>query len=196
MNERTNGLTADFPKDASLQSDLERVLLNQDQITEKVEELGERISHDYAGKDLVLIGVLKGVLMFLADLSREIKIPHQLDLVGAQSYREGNRPASQVVLTKDVEFDLHGRDVLIIEDIYDTGHTLGVLHEMIKMHRPASLEICALLHKTKQRDRAPLPCKYVGFEIPDVFVVGYGLDYKERYRNLKCVGVLNPDLYQ
>jgi hypoxanthine phosphoribosyltransferase len=175
--------------------DLARVLLTHEQIAARVSDLAARISHDYQGKPLVLVGVLKGGVFLLADLSRELSIAHQIDLVGASSYKSGAQPSTRPHITKDVDLDLRGKDVLLVEDIYDSGATLRLVHDMIGMYQPASLAICALLVKKKQRERQ-LPIQYIGFEIEDVFVVGYGLDYKERYRNLKCVGVLHPEMYE
>lgn len=180
---------------AVMVDDLARVLLTGDELADRVAELGEQISRDYAGKDLILVGVLKGVIFFLGDLSREISIPHQFDLVGAQSYKGGTKPATNVTITKDIDLDLHGKDVLLVEDIYDSGHTLKVVHEMIMTYKPASLKICALLVKKRERANV-LPIDYKGFEIEDVFVVGYGLDHAEKYRNLKCIGVLHPEVYR
>lgn len=180
--------------DSEQTHDLESVIFTREQIGERVQELGEQISRDYQGKELVLIGILKGGILFLSDLSREITIPHQFDLVGAESYKGGTQPTPEVRITKDIDLSIEDRHVLLIEDIYDTGNTLRVLREMIRIYRPASVEICALLAKRKPRAH-PVSIKYVGFEIDDVFVVGYGLDYKERYRNLGCIGVLNPEFY-
>ncbi|MBI1785172.1 hypoxanthine phosphoribosyltransferase [Candidatus Sumerlaeota bacterium] len=178
-----------------LADDLARILLTGTEIASRVADLGSRISHDYQGKDLVLVGVLKGVIFFLSDLSREISIPHSFDLVGAQSYKSGVKSSGQVSITKDIDLELQGRDVLLVEDIYDTGGTIHLVHDMIRMYRPNSLEVCTLLYKKCKRTKT-LPIKYVGFEIEDVFVVGYGLDYKEKYRSLKCIGVLHPEVYQ
>lgn len=175
--------------------DLSSILISQEQIAQRVAELGEAISRDYEGKDPVLVSVLKGGIIFLADLIRCINVPHQIELVGASSYKGGTVPTPTVRVTKDVDCVLAGRDVLLVEDIYDTGNTLHVAYDLIKLHRPASLEICSLLVKRKphlQRHEV----KYLGFEIDDQFVVGYGLDYKERYRNLPCIGVLSPEIYQ
>jgi len=177
-----------------LMGDLGRILLTKEEIQSRIEALGREISRDYQGRELVLVGILKGSLFFLADLTREIMVPHQFDLVGAQSYR-GTQPGGKVNITKDIDLELHGKDVLLIEDVYDSGSTLHVILEMLKMHKPHSLEIAALLYKKKNRER-PLPIKYVGFEIDDIFVVGYGLDYKENYRHLKCIGVLHPEVYE
>lgn len=174
--------------------DLSEVLFDEEEIRAAVERIGARISEDYRDRDLVLVGVLKGSLFFLADLSRAISVPHQFDLVGAHSYR-GVKPSEQVTVDKDISLDLRGRDVLIVEDIYDSGKTLKVVYDMVRLYQPANVEICALISKNVPRE-ADLPVKYVAFEIEDVFVVGYGLDYRERYRHLKCIGALNPEVYE
>jgi hypoxanthine phosphoribosyltransferase len=134
-------------------------------------------------------------VIFLGDLSRQIPIPHSYELVGASSYKGGTSPTPHVRITKDVDENLADKHILLIEDIYDTGNTLHVVHELLGLHRPASMEICALLYKKKPHLQR-LQVKYVGFEIEDVFVVGYGLDYRERYRNLPCIGVLKPEIYE
>jgi hypoxanthine phosphoribosyltransferase len=187
-------MTGSASTETSQLDDLQTILLTEDEIRRRVHELGAAISQDYQGKDTILIGILKGGITFLADLSRAITIPHQYDLVGAMSYKGGTRPTDDVQITKELILPIRGRHVLLTEDIYDTGNTLATIHTMLKMYQPASLEICALLSKKKHRKRQ-LDIKYVGFEIDDVFVVGYGLDYKEMYRNLRCIGVLSPELY-
>lgn len=174
---------------------LDSVLFTEEGIRARVAALGKQITRDYQGRDLALIGILKGGIIFLADLSREIDLAHEFDMVGAQSYKGGTQPTRDVVITKDLDLEIEGRDVLIIEDIYDTGNTLRVIQQMLDIFSPRSIEVCALLAKNKDR-KVPVNLKYVGFEIDDVFVVGYGLDYKERYRNLKCIGVLNKEMYQ
>lgn len=176
------------------QRDLERILFSREQIATRVREIASRISEDYQGKNLVLIGILKGGILFLSDLSRELGIPHEFDLVGAESYKGGTQPTPEVRITKDIDLSIEGKHVVLVEDIYDTGNTLRVLREMLKIYRPASIEICAFLAKQKDR-KQPIGIKYIGFDIDDVFVVGYGLDYKERYRNLQCIGVLHPAMY-
>ena len=188
-----------FPRDEDkdLFSDIERVLITHEQLQERIAELGKQISDDYRGKPLVLISILKGGIVFLADLMRAITIPHAFDLMGASSYKGGTRTSGKVVITKDTELDLHGKHVLLVEDILDTGHTLNVICELLKIQDPASLEICCLLNKDRERERKlKIPMKYTGFEIPDDFVVGYGLDFKEHYRNLSCVAALKPEVYR
>ena len=176
-------------------NDLEYVLLPEDKIEQRVSELALEIVRDYKGKNLILIGILKGGIIFLSDLTRQISIPHSYDIVGASSYGEGTTSSGHVIITKDVEIPLKDRDVLLIEDIYDTGATLKVVKDLLLVHGPRSLEICALLWKEKTNRRYDIPIKYIGFPVPDVFVVGYGLDYNEKYRNLRCIGILKKEIY-
>lgn len=178
-----------------LEDDLERVLLTEEQIALRVREMGAEIARDYAGRQLVLIGILRGALMFLSDLTRAIQIPHAFDMVGASSYHGGTASKGFVRITKDVDMSLEGRDALIIEDIYDTGRTFAVIRDLVKVHNPRSIELCAILRKEVPKRAAELDVKYVGFDIPNEFVVGYGLDYQEKYRNLRMVGVLKPAIY-
>lgn len=175
--------------------DIERVLFDEAAIRARVAELGRKISEDYKGRPLVLIGVLKGSLFFLSDLSRKIEIPHKLDLVGARSY-VGAGSSGSVSVTKDLDFELRGKDVLIVEDIYDSGRTLKVIRDMVALERPASIEICAMLWKDLPSRACDLEVRYVGFHVENVFVVGYGLDYLERYRHLDYIGVLSPEVYR
>ncbi len=177
-----------------LMDHIDPVLFDDKQIAKRVREIGEQITTDYIGRELVLISILKGGVLFTSDLSRAISIPHQLEFVGSSSYKRGHCPSGGVRITKDVDQDLEGKDLLLIEDIYDTGNTLYVIHELLKLHRPASIEICALLHKKKNHIHQ-LNMTYIGFDIEDQFVVGYGLDYRELYRNLPCIGVLKPEIY-
>jgi hypoxanthine phosphoribosyltransferase len=186
-------LMTEFPR-SPLADDIEEVLFTAEQIAQRNAEIGAQISRDYADKDLILISILKGGVLFLADLTRQITIPHGIELVGASSYKGGVQASGGVRITKDVDQSLHNKDVLLIEDIYDTGNTLHVVYELLKIHRPASVEVCAMLRKNKPHFQK-LDVKYVGFDIEDVFVVGYGLDYKEIYRNLPCIGVLKREKY-
>lgn len=186
-----------FPKDEDkeLSRDLDRILYSEEQVRERVAELGRQISEDYRGKSLVLISILKGGIIFLADLTRAITIPHAFDLMGASSYKNRTMSSGKVIITKDTELDLAGRDILLVEDILDTGHTLSVIIELLKIQSPNSVEICCLLNKERER-KFDLPLRYTGFTIPDEFVVGYGLDYNENYRNLSGLGVLKPEIYR
>lgn len=185
-------VTTDIEND--LLPDLERVMYSREDLQKRIAELGKQISQDYRGKDLVLISILKGGIVFLADLMRAISIPHAFDLVGASSYRGGTSSTGKVIITKDVELDLRGRNVILVEDILDTGRTLSVICDLIAIQGPASLAICCLLNKERARDLR-VPLAYTGFTIPDEFVVGYGLDYREHYRNLPCIGILKPEVY-
>ncbi len=177
-----------------MQDDIAEILVDQGQIEAKVAELGRRISEDYRGGSLVLIGLLRGAIVFLSDLMRVIDIPILLDFIGISSYGVST-DSGAVRLVMDLETDIAGRDVLIVEDIVDTGKTLSYLVQNLKARQPASLRICALLDKPERR-QVPIEVDYVGFEIPDKFVVGYGLDFAEGYRNLPFVGVLKEHLYK
>lgn len=179
----------------NLKDILERVLLTREQIETRVKELADEISRDYAQKDLVLISVLKGGVIFLADLTRHLTIPHSYDLVGASSYLGKTQSSGEVRLTKDVDIEIKNKHVLLVEDIYDSGATLVFLYDILRVHSPSSIEVCAFLDKEKKH-KHDVAIRYVGFHIPDVFVVGYGLDYQELYRNLDCIGVLKPEIYQ
>ena len=177
-----------------LHHDIAEVLVTEEQIRAKVAELGQRISDDYHGNEILLIGLLRGAIVFLSDLMRAINIPVRLDFIGIQSY--GARTDSGAVrLVMDLETDIAGRHVLVVEDIVDTGKTLSYLIETLKARQPASLRLCALLDKPDRR-QVPIDVDYVGFAIPDKFVVGYGLDFAEEYRNLPFVGVLKEHLYK
>lgn len=173
----------------TLYNDLERILVTSEEIQERVRQIARQISVDYNNKDLILIGVLKGSIIFLSDLIRNITIKHTVDLIGTSSYGSEMVSSYNVKITKDVNGSIFKKDVLLVEDIYDTGQTINAIIGLLTLHNPASLEVCALLDKNK-KDKISIPIKYTGFKIPDVFVVGYGLDYNEYYRNLDCIGVL------
>ena len=170
---------------------IERILFNTQQIQKKVSDLGKRISKDYSGKQPVLVGVLRGMLCFMADLMREISLPISVDLMSISYYTGGSRPG--VRITKDLDLDISGADVLMIEDVVDTGMTLNYVLNYLSSKNPATLKVCALLDKRARR-LVDVPLAYVGFEIPDEFVVGYGLDYMEKYRNLPFIGILKPEV--
>ena len=169
------------------------VLIDEPTLQSRIVELGEEISNDYAGKDLLLVGVLKGAVFFMADLMRSLTVPCEVDFMAISSYGAETDSSGVVRILKDLDIPLQGRDVLIVEDIIDSGLTLSYLMRNLRARDPASLEVCALLTKPGRRE-IEVPVKYVGFEIPNRFVIGYGLDYAERYRNLRYVGVLNEDL--
>lgn len=178
-----------------LMDDLEYILISEQDIQKRVKEIAAEIDKDYSEMDLVLVCILKGGIIFLSDLTRDITIPHAFDMAGAESYGSSTTSSGHVLITKDVEISLEGRDVLLIEDIYDTGRTLKVVRELLQVHTPRSLEVCALLWKEKKDRVHHVSVKYTGFRIPDVFVVGYGLDFNEKYRNLRCIGVLKKEIY-
>jgi hypoxanthine phosphoribosyltransferase len=174
--------------------DIAEILLDADTIKGRVHELGRRIGEDYAGHDLVLVSILKGALPFLADLMREIRIYCSLDFLEVSSYGAGTTTTGVVRILKDLAKPIEGRDVLVVEDILDTGHTLSYVLEHLRGMHPRSVKLCALLDKPARRIVA-IPVDYRGFEIEDKFVVGYGLDFAERYRNLPFIGVLKPEVY-
>ena len=179
----------------SMNDDIRAVLVSEQQLKDKVAQLGAQISQDYADKDLVLVSILKGAVVFMADLMRAVTIPCSIDFMVVSSYGAGTTTTGLVKIIKDLDSDLSGKDVLIVEDILDTGVTLSNLVPMLKMRNPNSVKICTILDKPSRR-KADIQPDYEGFQVPDEFVVGYGLDYDERYRNLPYVGVLKPEVYE
>lgn len=178
-----------------MENDILEVLLSREQIEARIEELGKELSAEYAGKDPVVVGVLKGVVVFYADMIRRITVPCQTDFMWISSY-EGTDSTGQMVVKRDISADIRGRHVLILEDIYDTGNSLDFTYRHLLSKEPASLKICTLLDKPSRRKSGiTLKPDYVGFEVPNAFVVGYGLDYNEHYRNLPYVGILKPEAY-
>ena len=174
-------------------TDLKEILISEETLHRRVTELAARIDDDYAGRDLLLVGVLRGAVMVMADLARAMHLPVQMDWMAVSSYGSGTQSSGVVRILKDLDTDITGRDVLVVEDIIDSGLTLSYLLRNLESREPASLEICALLTKPERRE-IEVPVRYVGFEIPNRFVIGYGLDFAERYRNLPYVGVLHADL--
>lgn len=172
--------------------DLSEVLLNPEELQAKIQELGTAISQDYAGKDLLLVGVLKGAVVFLSDLLRSIDIPVSIDFMAVSSYGAATKSSGIVRILKDLDDSIEGRHVLVVEDIVDSGLTLHYMLENLASRRPASIKVCALLDKPERR-QVEVHVDYLGFRIPDRFVVGYGLDYAEKYRNLPYIGILRPD---
>jgi hypoxanthine phosphoribosyltransferase len=166
------------------------ILVTSEDLERRVAELGAEISRDYEGRDLVMIGVLKGAVLFIADLMRQLTVPCEVDFMAVSSYGSSTDSSGVVRILKDLEAPIEGRDVLIVEDIIDSGLTLQYLFRNLRARSPGSLEVCALLTKPERR-RVDLPIRYVGFEIPNRYVIGYGLDYAQRYRNLSYVAVLN-----
>ncbi len=173
---------------------IRRVLLSEEQIRVRVRELGAQISRDYEGRDLLLVTVLKGGFYFLADLTRALDIPVTIDFMAITSYRGGKGSTGAVRLIKDLDEEMTDRHVLLVEDIIDTGLTASYLIRSLQAREPADLAICTLLDKTARRIADSLPIRYRGFEVPDAFLVGYGLDYRQLYRNLPYVGVLGDDV--
>ena len=180
------------PRD--IDGDLTEILISEEQIRDRLAEMSRQIETDYAGTDLLLVGVLKGAVMVMADLARELHHPITMDWMAVSSYGSGTQSSGVVRILKDLDTDLSGRNVLIVEDIIDSGLTLSWLLANLKTRGPASIEICALLRKPDAA-RVEIDVKYVGFNIPNKFVVGYGLDYDEKYRNLRSVGILAPHVY-
>ena len=179
----------------SMDNDIDHILVSEDALKAKVNELGAQISRDYAGKDMLLVSILKGSVVFMADLMRAVQIPCAIDFMVVSSYGGANTSSTGLVkIIKDLDADLTGRDVLIVEDILDTGITLSKLVPVLKMRNPGSVKICTILSKPSRR-MADIEPDYCCFEVPDEFVVGYGLDYDEKYRNLPYVGVLKPEVY-
>ena len=176
-------------------SDISKVLLTEEQIKEIIKRLGAQITEDYEGKNLLLVGVLKGSTVFMADLMREIKTHCKIDFMAVSSYGSGTSTTGSVKIIKDLTIDLSGYDLLIVEHILDSGVTLSNLRQMLLTRKPASFKICTFLDKPERR-KADVKADYVGAEIPDAFVVGYGLDYDEKYRNLPFLGVLDPKVYE
>ncbi len=174
---------------AELETAVTEVLVDEETLRNRVSELGDEISRDYAGRDLLLICVLKGAVFFLSDLMRQIEVPCEVDFMAVASYGSSTDSSGVVRILKDLDAPLEGRDVLIVEDIVDSGLTLQYLLRTLEARNPASLEVCALLTKPDRR-KIDLPARYIGFEIPDKFAIGYGLDYAERYRNLPYVAAL------
>ncbi|MBI3537355.1 MAG: hypoxanthine phosphoribosyltransferase [Chloroflexi bacterium] len=181
---------------ADLAQDIAKILITREALQQRIAELGEQISRDYQDQDLLLVCVLKGGVIFLSDLARALRIPHAIDFMAISSYGGARTESSGVVrIIMDLTANIENKNVLIVEDIVDTGRTLAYITENLRTRNPASLKICALLNKPTRRE-VKVAIDYVGFDIPNEFVVGYGLDYNELYRNLPFVGVLKPELYR
>jgi len=176
--------------------DVERILFSEEQLRDRVAELGAQITADYAGgaHRLALVSVLRGSYIFMADLTRQIRLPLLVDFMAVSSYGSGSVSTGQVELKKDLSSSIAGKDLILVEDILDSGNTLYYLRDMLQARKPASIRICALLDKPDRRTR-PIHADYCGFTVPDAFLVGYGLDYNEHYRNLPYIGVLKPSVY-
>ncbi len=175
--------------------DVEKVLLTEEEIAAKIAELGKKISEDYKDKNLLLISVLKGSVVFMADLMRAITVDCKIDFMAVSSYGSGTNSSGTIKIKKDLDIDLEGYDLLVVEDILDSGNTLSQLKEVLLKRNPKSFKICTFLDKPERRT-ADIEADYIGFTIPDAFVVGYGLDYDEKYRNIPSLGVLKPSVYE
>ena len=175
-------------------TDLKSVLITKEEIDAKLAELAAKIDAEYAGKELLIVGVLKGAVMVMADLARALRLPVSMEFMAVSSYGSGTSTSGVVRILKDLDRDIQGRDVLVVEDIIDSGLTLSWLLRNLRSRHPASVEVLALLRKPEEA-QVQVPVKYMGFDIPSVFVVGYGLDYAERYRELPYVGTLRPEVY-
>ena len=177
-----------------LEHDIDHVLFSEEQLAQRVREIAAQIDKDYEGKEPLLVSVLRGSFVFMADLVRQITVPCTVDFMAVSSYGGGTTSSGQVKIVKDLSETIEGKDVLVVEDILDSGNTLSYLLKLLEARRPASIRLCTLLDKPERRTK-PVAVQYSGFTIPDEFVVGYGLDYDERYRNLPYIGVLKPKVY-
>lgn len=177
-----------------MRNDIEKILVTKEELNEKITEMGKKISEDYNGKDLLMVSVLKGSVVFMADLMRAITIPVTIDFMSVSSYGSGTKSSGVVKIIKDLDSDIAGKDILLIEDILDSGNTLYYLKNMLLNRNPNSIKIATLLDKPERRT-ADIHADYSGFQIPDKFVVGYGLDFDQKYRNFPEIGVLKPEVY-
>jgi len=182
------------PVPAGWRADVDRIIITEAQLARRVRALAREIERDYAGREMVIVSLLNGTVMFLADLIRHLSLPLRLDFVGVSSYGSGTK-SGELVITKELRLDVRGRDVLLVDDILDTGRTMKRIHAMLRRLRPRRIRTCVLLDKPSRRVER-VRADYVGFIIPDLFVIGYGLDFAERYRNLPFVGVLRPEMYR
>jgi hypoxanthine phosphoribosyltransferase len=179
---------------SGMHEDIEEILITEADLGRRISELADEIRPVYAGRDLILVGVLKGAIMFMTDLARSLRLPLEMDFMAVSSYGNASQSSGVVRITKDLDSSIEGRNVLVVEDIVDSGHTLRYLLDNLRSRNPASLQVCTLLDKHVPR-KADVEVAYVGFQIPNEFVVGYGLDYAENYRNLPYIGVLKRSVY-
>ena len=179
----------------SMMDDVESVLLSAEKLAQRITAMGNEITADYEGREILMIGVLRGAVIFMSDLARAIKVPVAIDFMAVSSYGAGTTSSGAVRILKDLDEDVEGKHLLIVEDIIDSGLTLKYLLENLKSRRPASIKLCALLNKPERR-RVDVHIDYNGFTVPDHFVIGYGLDYAEKYRNLPFIGILKPEIYR
>ncbi|MEN6413366.1 MAG: hypoxanthine phosphoribosyltransferase [Veillonellales bacterium] len=176
-------------------NDIEKVLISEEDLAARIKAMGKEITADYAGKEILMVGVLRGAVIFMSDLARAIKVPVAIDFMAVSSYGVSTSSSGVVRILKDLDEELEGKHLLIVEDIIDSGLTLKYLFENLKSRHPASVKICTLLNKPERR-QADVTIDYNGFIVPDEFVVGYGLDYAEKYRNLPFIGILKPEVYE
>ena len=195
MSRRASSLpTRSAPVPLAWRNDVEQVLITQGQIARRVKELSAEIESDFTGREMVVVSLLNGTIMFLADLIRHLSLPLRLDFIGVSSYGSGTT-SGELVFTKELRLDVKGRDVLLVDDILDTGRTMKRVLAKLRPLKPRRIRTCVLLDKPERRVEK-VRADYIGFQIPDLFVIGYGLDYAERYRNLPFVGVLKPEMYR
>ncbi len=195
MSRRASSLpTRSAPVPLAWRKDVEQVLITQGQIARRVKELSAEIESDFTGREMVVVSLLNGTIMFLADLIRHLSLPLRLDFIGVSSYGSGTT-SGELVFTKELRLDVKGRDVLLVDDILDTGRTMTRVLGKLRQLKPRRIRTCVLLDKPERRVEK-VRADYIGFQIPDLFVIGYGLDYAERYRNLPFVGVLKPEMYR
>ena len=178
-----------------MKQDIKEILFSEEVLTKRIKELAEEISTDYKGKDLLVVGILKGSVIFAAELIKNISTPCEIDFMAVSSYGNSTETSGIVRILKDLDNNIEGKDILIVEDIVDTGVTLAYLLKYLKARKANSIEIVALLNKPARRT-SDLDVKYIGFEVPDGFIVGYGIDYAEKYRNLPFIGILKPEVYE
>lgn len=178
-----------------MKNDIQEILYSEDVLTKKIKELANEISKDYEGKDLVVVGILKGSVIFAAELIKNISVKCEIDFMAVSSYGNSTETSGVVRILKDLDHNIEGKDILIVEDIVDTGVTLSYLLKYLKARKANSIEIVSLLNKPKRR-AVELDVKYIGFEVPDEFIVGYGIDYAEKYRNLPFIGILKREVYE
>ena len=176
-------------------NDVESVLLSEEKLAKRIAEIGAQITADYAGKEILMIGVLRGAVIFMADLARSIKVPVAIDFMAVSSYGAGTTSSGVVRILKDLDENVEGKHILVVEDIIDSGLTLNYLLDNLKSRKPASIKLCTLLNKPERR-KVDVKIDYNGFDVPDYFVIGYGLDYAEKYRNLPFIGILKPEIYK
>lgn len=178
----------------TMQDDIKSVLYTEEQLKECVQKIADQINKDYEGREIYAIGILKGAMVFYADLVRAVKVPVAFDFMAASSYGKNASSSGEVKILKDLDFSIEGKDVIVVEDIVDSGLTLSYLLRVLKSRHPASVKLCALLNKPERRE-VNVKVDYVGFDVPNEFLVGYGLDYASKYRNLPYIGILKPEVY-